>query len=109
MKMLLKNSKKHPSPSRELFFPKRFQPRDFSLIVNEQNVREAIINSFPAGSSPGLYGMRPQYLKNIISLSAGKTGQQALRSLTKLCNFFLSGQLPSEICHLLYGPSLCTL
>jgi hypothetical protein len=53
--------------------------------------------------------MRPQYLKNIISLSAGKTGQQALRALTKLCNFFLSGQLPSEICHLLYGPSLCTL
>jgi hypothetical protein len=91
------------------FFSRRFQPRDFSLIVNEQNVREAIINSFPAGSSPGLYGMRPQYLKNIISLSAGKTGQQALRSLTKLCNFFLSGQLPSEICHLLYGPSLCTL
>jgi hypothetical protein len=33
--------KKHPSPSRELFFP---DP----------------INSFPAGSSPGLDGMRPQ-------------------------------------------------
>jgi hypothetical protein len=33
--------------------------------------------------------------------------QQALRALTKLCNFILSGQLPSEICHLLYGASLC--
>jgi hypothetical protein len=43
--------KKHPSPSRELFFPDAFKPRDFSLIVNEQNVREAI-NSFPARSSP---------------------------------------------------------
>jgi hypothetical protein len=47
--------------------------------------------------------MRPQYLKDIISLSAGVADQQALRALTKLCNFLLSGQLPSEICHLLYG------
>jgi hypothetical protein len=74
---------------------------DFSLIVNEQNVREAI-NSFPVGSSPFLDGTRPQYLKDIISLSASEAGQRALRALTKLCNFLLSGQLPSEICHLLY-------
>jgi hypothetical protein len=89
--MLLKNlKKKHPSPSRELFFPDPFKPGDISLIVNEQNVREAI-NSFPAGSSPGLDGMRPQYLKDIISLSAGEAGQKALRALTKLCIFLLSG------------------
>jgi hypothetical protein len=49
--------------------------------------------------------MRPQYLKDIISLSAGEAGERALRALTKLCNFLLSGQLPSEICHLLYGAS----
>jgi hypothetical protein len=103
-----KLKKKHPSPSRELFFPDPFKPGDISLIVNEQNVREAI-NSFPASSSPGLDGMRPQYLKDIISLSAGEAGQKALRALTKLCNFLLSGQLPSEICHLLYGASLCAL
>jgi hypothetical protein len=53
--------------------------------------------------------MRPQYLKDIISLSADEAGQQALRALTKLCNFLLSGQLPSEICRLLYGASLCAL
>jgi hypothetical protein len=70
---------------------------------------ELAINSFPADSSPGLDGMRPQYLKDIISLSAGETGQQALRALTKMCKFFFSGQLPSEICHLLYGASLCAL
>jgi hypothetical protein len=91
-----------------IFFPDGFKPGDFSLTVNEQNVREAI-NSFPAGSSPGLDGMRPQYLKDIISLSAGEAGQQALRALTKLCNFLLSCQLPSEICHLLYGAFLCAL
>jgi hypothetical protein len=108
MKMLLKNSKKkHPSPSRELFFPGPFKPGDISLIGNEQNVREAI-NSFPAWSAPGSDGMRPHYLKDIIFLPAGEAGQQALRALTKLCNF-LSGQLPSEICYLLYGASLCAL
>jgi hypothetical protein len=51
--------------------------------------------------------MRPQYLKDIISLSAGEVGQQALRALIKLFNFLLFGQLPSEICHLLYGACLC--
>jgi hypothetical protein len=55
------------------FFPGAFKPGDFSLIVIEQNVREAI-NSFPAGSLPGLDGMRPQYLKNIICLPADKPG-----------------------------------
>jgi hypothetical protein len=33
--------------------------------------------------------MRPQYLKDIISLSAGEAGQKALRALTKLCKFFI--------------------
>jgi hypothetical protein len=99
-----KLKKKTPTILR-IFFPDAFKPGDFSLTVNEQNVREAI-NSFPAGSSPGLDGMRPQYLK---SLSAGEAGQQALRALTKLCNFLLSCQLPSEICHLLYGAFLCAL
>jgi hypothetical protein len=107
--MLLKNLKKNILHHlANFFFPDPFKPGDISLIVNEQNVREAI-NSFPAGSSPGLDGMRPQYLKDIISLSAGEAGQKALRALTKLCNFLLSGQLPSEICHLLYGASLCAL
>jgi hypothetical protein len=81
MKMLLKNlkKKKHPLPSSEIFFPDAFKPGDFSLIVNEQNVREAL-NSFPAGSSAVLDGMRPQYLKYIISFSAGEAGQQILRA-----------------------------
>jgi hypothetical protein len=107
MKMLLKNSKKTSFTISRTFFPRPFQTRRH-FFNSEQNVREAI-NSFPAGSSPGLDGMRPQYLKDIISLSAGEPGQQALRALTKLCNFLLSGQLPSEICRLLYGPSLCAL
>jgi hypothetical protein len=90
------------------FFPGAFKPGDFSLIVNEQNVREAF-NSFPVGTSPDLDGMRPQYLKDIISLSACEPGQQVLRALIKLCNFLLPGQLPSEICHLLYGAYLGAL
>jgi hypothetical protein len=80
--------KKHPSPSRELFFPDPFKPGDISLIVNEQNVREAI-NSFPAGSSPGLDGMRPQYLKDIISLSAGEARSEGTKSFNQTVQFFI--------------------
>jgi hypothetical protein len=32
------------------------------------------MNSFPAGSSPGLDGMRPQYMKDNIFLSADEAG-----------------------------------
>jgi hypothetical protein len=46
--------------------PSSWTHRSPGVIVNELNVREAI-NSFPAGSLPGLDGMRPQYLKDIIS------------------------------------------
>jgi hypothetical protein len=35
--------------------------------------------------------MRPQYLKDIISLSAGEVGQKALRALTKLWIFYYLG------------------
>jgi hypothetical protein len=90
--MLLKNLKKISFTISRNFFPDPSKPGDISLIVNEQNVRGAI-NSFPASSSPGLDGMRPQYLKDIISFSAGEAGQKALRALTKLCNFLLSGCL----------------
>jgi hypothetical protein len=86
--MLLKNLKKISFTISRNFFPDPSKPGDISLIVNEQNVRGAI-NSFPASSSPGLDGMRPQYLKDIISFSAGEAGQKALRALTKLCNFLL--------------------
>jgi hypothetical protein len=72
----------------QTFFPDAFKPGNFSLIVNEQNVREAI-NSFLAGSSPGLDGMRPQYLKDIISLSAGEAGQQGTKSFNKTVQFFI--------------------
>jgi hypothetical protein len=71
--MLLKIKKKTSFTISRTFFPDAFKTGGFSLIVNGQNVREAI-NSFPAGSSPGLDGMRPQYLKYIIPLSAGEVG-----------------------------------
>jgi hypothetical protein len=61
--------------------------------------------------------MKPQYLKDIISLSAGEASQQALRALIKLCNFLLSSFfLPSFIPSfrnlsfiIMYGASLCAL
>lgn len=65
--------------------------------------------SFANGSSAGSDGLRPQHLKDLVSMSAGEAGNRALRSITKLINFFLAGKLNDEVCELLYGASLCAL
>lgn len=70
---------------------------------------QSTICSFANGSSAGTDGLRPQHLKDIISLSAGEAGKRALASITKLSNFLLAGKLNEEICELLYGASLCAL
>ncbi|KAL1448357.1 hypothetical protein WDU94_014016 [Cyamophila willieti] len=100
---------KHPTPSRELDFPCPPDDQLFSSILVTEPIVLKAINGFPAGSSPGLDGLRPQHLKDIVSKSAGEAGTRALTAITKLCNFLLSGSLPQELCPILYGASLCAL
>ncbi|XP_031348412.1 uncharacterized protein LOC116174613 [Photinus pyralis] len=99
---------KHPAPSRDLSFP---DPPDGSLEhypLIEHEIQKSI-NSFPAGSSPGIDGLRPQFLKDIISKSAGDAGKRVLTAITKLCNFMLDGKVHPEILPILYGATLCAL
>lgn len=100
--------KKHPAPSRIMTFPSEPDESIQPLQVDPDKV-ESSIKSFANGSSAGCDGLRPQHLKDIISLSAGEAGQRALISITKLSNFLLAGKLNNEICELLYGASLCAL
>lgn len=97
---------KHPSPPQNLVYPSVNIKDSPSLSVTEIDVSKAI-NSFPCGSAAGIDGFRPQFLKDIISVSAGEAGKRALSSLTQLCNFLLSGKVINEICPILYGASLC--
>jgi hypothetical protein len=61
------------------------QPNIHFLSLNESEVLKGI-NSFQNGSAPGIDGMRPQFLKDMISFAAGEAGKRALTSLTSLCN-----------------------
>lgn len=65
-----------------LFAHKTLQP----LQVDENMVQSSIC-SFANGSSAGTDGLRPQHLKDIISLSAGEAGRRALASITKSVNY----------------------
>lgn len=99
---------KHPAPSRTPSFPSEPDESIQPLQVDPDMV-ESSIKSFANGSSAGCDSLRPQHLKDIISLSAGENGQKALISLTKLSNFLLAGNLNEGMCELLYGASLCAL
>jgi hypothetical protein len=100
--------KKHPKPSRHLSYPDPPENNNHNLSLNESEVLKGV-NSFPNGSAPGIDGMRPQFLKDMISFSAGEAGKRALTSLTSLCNFILAAKIPEEIQPIFYGASLCAL
>jgi len=58
-------------------------------------------------SASGIDGLSPQHIKDIISLSASEGGNQALESITNLCNKMLSGTINEDACKFIYGASLC--
>ena len=79
--------KKHPEPSRVLDFP---QPPDAtmkSMVTSEEDVHRAIL-SFYNGSS-GIDGIRPQHLKDLLSLSFGDCSSNLLKSITSLTNLMV--------------------
>lgn len=81
---------KHPPESLDLVYPEPPDAQIPVLTVQEDNVLSAI-NSFPSGSSGGTDGFRPQFLKDLTSVSAGEAGKRVLTALTQLCNFMLLG------------------
>lgn len=98
---------KHPPSSPDLQFPE--PPNNVNpLSVQEKDVQSAI-SSFPSGSAGGMDGFRPQFLKDIISVSAGEAGKRVLKALSQLCNFLLSGRVNEQVCPFLFGASLCAL
>lgn len=93
---------------RPLSLPPVSQASDASLTVKPDEVARAL-GSFMNGSAAGLDGIRPGHLKELTSMSAGANGLRLLESLTRLCNFLLSGKLNQDVCPFLYGGSLCAL
>ena len=79
---------------------------DSSLSVGEPDVRKAIM-SFPAGSSAGPDGLRPQHLKDMINCQ--ERGPELLTALTGFVNMVLSGHCPREVAPILFGGRLIAL
>lgn len=101
---------KHPTPSRllTLTFPPDPNLSSPVLSVSAADFADSI-NSFYSGLATGLDGLRPQNLKELVSISAGDNGQKLLESLTRLCNFLLKGMLNLDVYQHLYGASPCAL
>ena len=65
------------------------------------------LRSFPAGSSGGPDGLRPQHLLDMVSCK--ESGPNLLTSLTAFVNMVLSGSCPSQITPLFFGARLIVL
>jgi len=66
----------------------------------------AASSSFPHGSGAGPDGLRPQHLKECISITAGDASTSLLTSLMELVNYLANGHLPTDLRPFLYGAQL---
>lgn len=96
---------KHPSASKSLAglpAPSQFH----SISVSEAEVRQAIL-SFPAGSSGGPDGLRPQHLRDMLQCTV--TGSEFLTSACAFTNLILSGGCPAAVAPIFFGGKLLAL
>jgi len=84
---------KHPPASSDLSDLPRSQP-DKCMSVNDSEVRKAIL-SFPAGSSGGPDGLRPQHIRDM--LLCQESGADFLSAVTDFVNIVLAGRCPAEV------------
>ena len=79
---------------------------DIPLHVSPSDVKRAIL-SFPSGSAGGPDGLRPQHLKDLLTLA--DTNDPLLEALTDFINLILEGRTPGEVRPILFGGSLTAL
>ena len=99
---------KHPAPHPDT---KISMPPDASNVpvpIAEEEVARAV-RSFPNGSAGGPDGLRPQHLKDLISVSAGRSGRELLGALTNFTNLVLRGGLPIPVRSTFFGATLIAL
>ena len=74
--------------------------------TSEEEVRKHI-HSFPAGSSGGPDGLRPQHLLDLTNCK--ETGPELISAITALVNLLLAGTCPNEVRSTLFGGTLFAL
>ena len=101
----MKLTERHPAPpvDRDL----APDPRHVKAIqVEEEDVLKAI-RTFPAGSSGGPDGIRPQHILDLVNCR--ETGQELLTSITGFVNVLLEGKCNKDIMPILFGGQLIAL
>jgi len=82
-------------------------PSTFNAVsVTESDVIKAI-RTFPAGSTAGPDGIRPQHLLDLITCK--KAGKELVSAITALINLLLEGRCPLEVATVLFGGRLFAL
>ena len=79
---------------------------DGFLSVAEADIKRAVM-SFPAGSSGGPDGLRPQHLKDL--LNCREAGPDLLTALTAFINVTLAGRCPADVAPIFFGGRLIAL
>lgn len=104
MEVYLKLLEKHPAP--ELIHD--FDDKNLPTVdaVTESETKIAVFN-FVNGSSGGLVGLRPQHLKDMLSVELGENGKLMLTRLSTFCDLLFNGNAPDFIIPILYGACLC--
>jgi len=102
---LQKLQEKHPVGSGGLTDLPGINPAQV-LSVSDDDVRRAV-QSFPAGSSAGPDGMRPQHLKDLVFCR--EAGTDFLSALTGFTNTVMAGLCPSHVSSFFFGGRLIAL
>lgn len=98
---------KHPPPASDSVPSTDPRLSEFSALqVPESTVLKAL-KSFPAGSSGGPDGLRPQHLVDLVSCKTG--GPALLTSLTGFVNLILDGGCPDSVRPILFGARLIAI
>lgn len=107
---LSKLQSKHPTPHVDREIPSSPTQREINeaLQCDETQIRRAI-RSFAPGSASGPDLLEPQHLKDLTSTPCGETGNSLIKSLTRLINLMLRGNVPDDVVPFLYGASLTAL
>ena len=105
--------RKHPCRKSTLSTSRQLRPPDTSVtsLSLQESAIAAAIKTFPNGSAGGLDGLRPQHLKDMISIQhvGGSQNLGILSQLTEFVNICLSGRTPTVIRPVFFGALLHAL
>ena len=78
-------------------------------LVVQSSVVLAALRSFPRGTIPGSFGLRPQHLLDAVCGNTAPSASECLQALTRYINVLLSGKLDSRVAPWFCGAPLTAL